>query len=270
MVKFRTYGNPPFQIALIHGGPGAAGEMEPVARALSEKTGILEPIQNELTVQGQIDELHEVLLDHADSPVILIGHSWGAWLSFIYAAKYPAKVKKLILVGSGPFEEHFVEHISANRLNRLSEVERTEYLHLLDVLHDADSGKEKGQLDRLGELAGRADRFEPLSELPCATPAKQLTENPERIYAGVWPEAAQLRKSGELLRLGSLITCPVVAIHGRQDPHPFDGVQEPLSRILKDFRMVVLDRCGHTPWLEKYACDAFYALLEKEIMETDR
>jgi len=32
----RKYGNRPYEVALVHGGPGAAGEMAPVAKELSK------------------------------------------------------------------------------------------------------------------------------------------------------------------------------------------------------------------------------------------
>ena len=67
------------------------------------------------------------------------------------------------------------------------------------------------------------------------------------IFQGVWKEAARLRTSGELLALGTRIECPVVAIHGDCDPHPAEGVREPLSRILPDFRFITLENCGHKP-----------------------
>jgi pimeloyl-ACP methyl ester carboxylesterase len=85
------------------------------------------------------------------------------------------------------------------------------------------------------------------------------------MYAAVWPEAARLRQTGELLRLAALIECPVVAIHGVYDPHPAEGVGTPLARTLRDFHMVVLDKCGHAPWRERYAADAFYDLLDREL-----
>jgi hypothetical protein len=40
----RLYGRPPYRIAVLHGGPGAAGEMKPVAEALSADFGFLEPL----------------------------------------------------------------------------------------------------------------------------------------------------------------------------------------------------------------------------------
>jgi len=81
----------------------------------------------------------------------------------------------------------------------------------------------------------------------------------------VWPDAAELRRSGELLRLGKHIKCPVVAIHGDYDPHPAEGVQKLLSAILQIFRFILLKDCGHRPWIEREAKDEFYGILKKEL-----
>jgi pimeloyl-ACP methyl ester carboxylesterase len=76
-----------------------------------------------------------------------------------------------------------------------------------------------------------------------------------------------MRQSGELLALAGQIRCPVVAIHGDYDPHPAEGVQEPLSATLGHFRFILLEKCGHTPWMERQARDAFYAILKKECID---
>ncbi|MEJ2624244.1 MAG: alpha/beta fold hydrolase [Pseudolabrys sp.] len=41
-----------------------------------------------------------VLVDHVGAPVDLIGLCQGGWLALIYAARFPAKVRKLVLVGA--------------------------------------------------------------------------------------------------------------------------------------------------------------------------
>ena len=69
----------------------------------------------------------------------------------------------------------------------------------------------------------------------------------------------------ELLELGKKINCPIVAIHGDYDPHLAEGVKEPLTRVLKDFRFVLLEKCGHEPWLERYARHEFYRILKREV-----
>ncbi|MBM7623663.1 alpha/beta hydrolase [Sporohalobacter salinus] len=107
MKNLRKYGESPFRVAVIHGGPGAPGEMAPVAKKLSFEVGILEPLQTETSIEEQVEELKTVLEKHGEIPVMLIGYSWGTWLSFIFAANYPSLVKKIILVGSGPFKEKY-------------------------------------------------------------------------------------------------------------------------------------------------------------------
>ncbi len=60
------------------------------------------------------------------------------------------------------------------------------------------------------------------------------------------------------------MTCPVVAIHGDGDPHSAEGIQEPLAANVKDFRMVMLEKCGHHLWCERHALETFYELLAHE------
>lgn len=261
MNKVRKYGAEPYRVALLHGGPGGAGAMEPVANELSKSFGVLEPIQNGKSVKAQVEELKLVLEENAGGPIVLAGHSWGAWLAFILAAEHPALVKKLVLLSAGPFEEKYAARIAERRVARLKEQERDEYFRLLKALELPGRAGKNALLDRLGELAGKADMFDPLLPQPASTPALELTENPGEIFASVWPQAAAMRKSGELLALASRIACPVIALHGDSDSHPVEGVKEPLEKALKNFRMVVLEKCGHTPWLEKQATGPFYRAL---------
>jgi pimeloyl-ACP methyl ester carboxylesterase len=261
MKNLRKYGEPPYSVAVVHGGPGAPGSIAPVARELSRNTGVLEPLQTEDSLEGQIEELREVLGKNADIPVILVGHSWGAMLSFIVTALYPSLVKKLILVGSGPFEQRYAENIDGERLTRLSEKERIEVLNLIDIIDGEAGGDKDKAMAWLGELTAIADTYAPLPLEKWPGPL----EVSEEINRKVWAEAKKLRLSGELLELGKRIRCPVVAIHGDYDPHPAEGVRGPLSGVLRDFRFILLEKCGHEPWLEKYARDTFYEVLQREL-----
>ena len=259
MLNLRKYGHMPFRIAVIHGGPGAPGEMAPVARELSSVAGILEPLQTATTFEGQVRELKTVLQKNAALPATLIGFSWGALLSFIFAARYPSFVRKLILVGSAPYEDKYAADITQTRLNRLSERERAEALSLMCTLNDLSIVAKNTPLARLGNLLSKADSYDPLPH------NDEILECRYDVFQGVWGEAEQLRNSGKLLELGRRIKCPVVAIHGDYDPHPAAGVNEPLSRVLRDFRFILLEKCGHRPWLERSARDRFYNILRHEL-----
>jgi len=58
----------------------------------------------------------------------------------------------------------------------------------------------------------------------------------------------------------------VVALHGDYDPHPAEGVQKPLAATLKNFRFILLEKCGHKPWIERQSRDKFYAILKEELL----
>jgi len=259
MENLRKYGNKPFKVAVIHGGPGAPGEMAPVARELSSVRGVLEPLQTATTVEGQVQELKAVLEEDGDLPVTLIGFSWGAMLSFIFAAQYPSLVKKLILISSGAYEEKYAVNIMKTRLIRLSEEERGEALSMIETLNDPAIEDKNTPLARLGKLISKADSYNPLPH------DSEILESQYDIYQSVWEQASELRSSGKLLELGKRIQCPVVAIHGDYDPHLAEGVKAPLSRVLKDFRFILLEKCGHYPWIEQGARDRFYDILKKEV-----
>ena len=261
--NLRKYGKSPFNIALLHGGPGVPGEMAPVARELSALKSVLEPLQTAESLEGQVRELYDVLNKNGSLPVTLIGWSWGAMLGFIFTAKYPRMVKKLILVGSAMFEQKYAEKIMEIRLNRLDKKERTEVLALIEDLNDPlVEDKEKDFLmSRFGRLLFKSDSYNPV---PYRNEALGHQYN---IFREVWKDAEKLRSSGELLKMGKQIRCPVVAIHGDYDPHPYQGVQKPLSRIIKDFRFILLKNCGHHPWFEREASDKFYDILKKELYQ---
>ncbi|MDU5144539.1 MAG: alpha/beta hydrolase [Paenibacillus dendritiformis] len=258
MNSIRIHGNAPYSVALAHGGPGAAGEMAPVAAALSRHAGILELHQTKYSIDELVAEMKDQLVASGHPPVTVIGHSWGAWLGFLFAARHPGLVRKLILVGSGPFEEAYAQEIMSTRMTRLSAEERAEWNSIMSKL---GAGEALPDLTRLDELMSKADTYEPLEDAPKAEPIAVNAEQHGRI----WAEASALRRSGQLLEHGKRIACPVVAIHGEHDPHPYQGVFAPLTEVLNGVTCILLPRCGHTPWMERHASHAFYDILGGQI-----
>lgn len=269
MDNLRRYGPSPYKLAVIHGGPGAPGEMAPVARELLSieglEGGVLEPLQTATTLEGQILELKNILEEKGTLPIILIGFSWGAMLSFIFTARYPQFVKKLILIGSGPYEEKYAKDIMSTRISRLGKEDWENFLSLTEFLNKPSDkklysgGDKDSALCDFGKLMSKVDAYNPLPY------EDELLNCNYDIFRQVWEEASELRKSGRLLELGKNISCPIVAIHGDYDPHPFKGVKEPLSRILSNFRFILLEKCGHRPWIEREAKKNFYKVLKQEI-----
>jgi pimeloyl-ACP methyl ester carboxylesterase len=157
MRNARFYGKAPFGVAILHGGPGAPGEVAPVARELSRDIGVIEPMQKADSIDGQVEELRSLLNKRARLPVDLVGHSWGAWLGFIFTARHPGLVRKLVMIGSGPFEQRYAARISETRRGRMDEDDRSEMSSVLKHLEHPAARESEGLLRRLGELSGKTD-----------------------------------------------------------------------------------------------------------------
>lgn len=259
--RVRQYGEGPYRLAVLHGGPGAAGSAASVARELGRDFGVLEPIQTALTAAGQIEELKAQLEAHAELPAVLIGHSWGAMLAYMFAGRYPRMVRKLILVGSGVFEEQYAEQIKDIRMSRVPPELREEAAELMSCLGSLTDENRDAVLSRLCEVMGRSDYYDPLPHEPDLEPLDFMPD----VHARVWSDAKALRQSGEMLRMGRGIGCPLVIIHGDYDPHPVEGITEPLCKDEIPFRLIMLDKCGHEPWIERHARDEFFRLLRREL-----
>ncbi len=261
--RIHKHGPVPYRAAVLHGGPGAPGSAAVLARELSGICGVLEPWQTGNTISELLDELRRDLTSCGHPPVILVGHSWGAWLGWIFAAHHPELVSKLVLVGSGPFEQHYADDLMARRLARLSAKEQAEARSLMAALGAggcAAAPPAAEVLSRFGRLMSKADAYDLLE-------ATQLDAGCNlQQHLALWAEGEGLRRSGELLALGASIECPVVAVQGDHDPHGCDGVRIPLGRVLRDFRFIGLDRCGHSPWLERWARDAFVDVMRRELI----
>lgn len=260
MESQRLYGEAPYSLVLVHGGPGARGELAGVARRLAGSShlpgvhrGVLEALQGRYTIAELMAELKATIAANCPSSVALVGYSWGAWLAGLYASTYNERVSRLILISSGPLESRYAEGISENRLSRMSGEEASTVRELL-----LRSRLEDEELAFLGRAIEKSDAYCPIAE----PEDKGGIEVSGGVYSAIWPAAEDLRRSGDLLKVFSRINCPVFIIHGEDDPHPWRGVVEPLEALGKNPELHLLRRCGHRPWRELYANGDFFEALE--------
>jgi pimeloyl-ACP methyl ester carboxylesterase len=259
-VKVRKYGMKPYRVAVLHGGPGAPGYMAPVARELSKKRGILEPLQTRDSLEGQIYELKGQLMDHADLPVVLIGSSWGAVLALFIAAGHKELVSKLVLIGSAVFDRNNSSRIEGIRLGRLSEAERKRYYELTAELENAPAERQNELAEEWGNIFFRTDVYDPL------TTDLETLEIQLDLNRKVWSDFAIIRdKPGLLKKKFSKIKIPTLVIHGEYDPHPIEGIRPFLEECISNTNFHIFPLCGHYPWIERHARESFFEILEKEI-----
>ncbi len=246
------HGTAPARIAVLHGGPGGAGEVAPLARALAAHGyDVLEPYQQQSSITGQIGELHSLIIQNGGAPLCLVGWSWGAWLAMLCAATHPDAVSNLVLVGAGPLDAEAAKTIAPTRRARLSADLQRELDQVQSQLHQPDA------LARFLDIYDIADSYA-RDDSPSA-----VVHFDNEIHKKVWAEARALRESGALLECAASIACPVLALHGADDPHPAQTLKRDLCNAVSQIEFRLLPRCGHKPWQERHAKDAFFAALEQ-------
>ena len=251
----RTHGEKPYKAAIVHGGPGARGSVKALAKELSKDHGVLEPFQTKYTMGELINELKDQIQQHTDKPLTLIGHSWGAWLSFLFAAEYPQLVKQLVLVSSAPLQEEYVPLIEKNRRKAVSAEQREVYDNAMAILRNEKSGDKDAAMQATAYFLHKSDNYDAVNEAE-----DEIMLDNKMLYT-VLVEASEMRRRNALYRKLKDIKCPVHVIHGDSDPHPFEGVINPLEEQGVDFKGYFLRRCGHTPFKERHAKEEFYNIM---------
>lgn len=257
--QFRKHGQGPYRVAVVHGGPGACGELSGVADELAKTRGVLEPLMTGATVNGQMEELGTILHNEAEEKVTLIGHSWGAMLSLLFAYRSPSVVGKLILVGCGPLDVKFASQVRKRRLALMGKEDRSYFLGLERADSKRTPSSPPIDLGTLEKIMEKTDLVDPLPG------SGSEVDFHESVFTSVWSEAVEMRRSGVFKKAASYVACPVTVIHGENDPHPVKGVVAPLSDSGKNPRVILLPRCGHEPWREKFVREQFFAALRREL-----
>lgn len=258
-IEVRRYGDAGPVVALLHGGPGAPGQMGPLARALSGLR-ILEPWQRRsggapLTVAVHVADLAAVLPPAA----ALVGWSWGAMLALSFAAAYPGRARALALVGCGTYDTITRQAYQDALADRLGDEGRQQAAALRREMAEVASDEEHDHLlGDLGELLGRAQAVDPLPEeegAPVWVDARGSAET--------WEDALRLQADGVEPAAFAAIGCPVLMLHGDEDPHPGPATRDLLRRFVPQIRYQGFPRCGHQPWAERHAREPFLAALRE-------
>lgn len=255
----RKHGEKPYHIVVLHGGPGAAGSAYGLAKMLSETHGVLEPMQSRDTISGLENELENQIDTNCTGKVTLVGHSWGALLAGLFAEKYPFLVKKIVLIGCAPLDAEYAPDIILRRKHNMTGGEREEFGHILKCLDDKNITDKDIYLLRLGKICDKADGYEEFQD------EQESVNLDSELYEKIWKEACHIRESGEMLKRFKKIQCPVVLIQGIYDPHPVEGIMSPLAGSNVALKTFILEKCGHTPWKEKYAVEEFKQILNEEL-----
>lgn len=255
----RTYGTDGPEVIVLHGGPGAVGNAAPIARGLEDAFRVYEPWQRgsgptPLTVARHVFDLDGTIALHCGEPPFLVGESWGAMLALAYAAEHPERVRGLVLVGCGTFDEVARAKLRETLRERQSAALRGELSELAASAMDADALQAE-----LYRLTQSLYDFEPI------TLEDEDLDEPFDMqgHQETWEDMVRLQAEGIYPAAFAAIRCPVLMLHGDYDPHPGELVRDSLLPYLPQLQYRELPRCGHSPWAERWAREEFFAALRE-------
>lgn len=260
-IQVRTYGQSGPTVLLLHGGPGAPGGMAPVARTLADSFHVLEPLQRgshdePLSVACHVADLHQVIASHCNGAhPALVGHSWGAMLALAYAAEHPDRASALALVGCGTFDTKARARLHEICAERMTPDIKQRLDRLEEEVPDPNE-----RLKTMGELLKPVYSFDPLPDADTGMTCDL------RAHEETWADMVRLQEQGVYPAAFSAIREPVVMLHGAYDPHPGTMIRDGLKDLMPQLEYREWPRCGHAPWLEKEASDAFYTFLREWLL----
>jgi pimeloyl-ACP methyl ester carboxylesterase len=258
-ITARAYGSSGPRVFVLHGGPGAAGYMAPVARALADAFRVLEPWQRgsgeePLTVARHVEDLHRLLeAQSAGEPPALVGHSWGAMLALAYAAAHPGQVRAIALIGCGTFDPAARNRMREICDRRMTPALRQRLQRLPEEIPDPDEC-----------LQARGSLLEPLYSYDViASDDEETADCDARANQETWNDMLRLQAEGVYPASFASITVPVIMLHGADDPHPGRMIRAGLAPFLPQLEYREWKHCGHYPWREREAREGFFTVLRE-------
>ncbi|MCK5114017.1 MAG: alpha/beta hydrolase [Phycisphaerae bacterium] len=253
------YGTSGRRVIVLHGGPGAAGNAEPIAKGLADEFRVLEPYQRSsgktpLTVATHIADIKELIETKCtDECPAIIGESWGAMLALAFATEHPALTGPIVLVGCGTFDPQTRRIFEETGESRMDEAQRKRISSLEQKFTDPDE-RRKAYFAEITPLYAYA---------PLPRPPKDLTNFDMRGHSETWNDMLQLQETGVYPKAFTDIKSPVLMLHGDYDPHPGLRTRDLLQQYIPQLEYHELEKCGHSPWEEKFARDDFFAILHE-------
>jgi proline iminopeptidase len=256
---YYTYGSGE-PIIILSGGPGIASHQEDdLAIELSKKyKSILfdqrgtgkswtSPFDSTtINLENAISDI-EMLRKHLKiNKLILSGHSWGAILASAYTAKYPDKVKNLILIGGGELSHDLTEIINESIDVRFQLSDTTSFYYWNDSLNikrepeKASYEKRKIQWSLLSYDRSKLDKI-----LEQAKHGEFNNQMNKLMWKSYFSKDRYLSQ-----QLNKKYKNKCLIIFGWQDPIAVTTLSS-YSKAYPKATVIGINKCGHMPSVEQ-------------------
>jgi len=267
------YGKPGApRLLVLHGGPGADHcYLLPQLLHLGEKHDLLFYDQRgggrsksdarvPITWKTHVEDLGALVQEHQLDPLSIVGYSWGAMLGLLYTLQHrenPHLIppSRLALINPAPLTLEYRRQFEAEfaRRQQSPEIQRLRDELVASNLRESDP---QAYRQRAFEL-GVAGYFSDPGKATDLTPFRVVG----RVQQSVWESLGDFDLIADLAG----VRLPSIIIHGRDDPIPLASSREAASAL--DTNLVVLDECGHVPYVEQPA--KLFASLDPFLDETN-
>lgn len=257
------------RILVLHGGPGAHHDyLLPHFLDLADRYDVVFYDQRgggrsrsddpaPITWETHVRDLALVADELVGAPPVIVGYSWGALLAMLYAiecaaGRHAPAPDRLALVDPAPVARVFRAQFEAEFARRA----RGPAIHAMRARLD-----ESGLRDR-DPAAYRQRGFEISVAAYFADPERAADLTPFRVTGRVQTQVWESLGDFDIEQALRTVHTPALIVHGRQDPIPLESSATAANAM--NARLIVLDDCGHVPYVERRAAlfSALHGFLE--------
>ncbi len=265
-------------IIIVHGGPGLdQGYLLPQMLELAkdhevifyDQRGSGRSLEANITpayVSSEqfTQDLDKLRLQLGFKKVVLIGHSWGGFLSMSYTIKYPDNVSSLILVGSAPADYQGQKAFSDEFNKRTQSIK-----HKIDPLFNTQTLNELSKQQINGIYR---DLFSVYFKNSSNVQKLTLDMSKESAIGGFNVLCLMLKTSYftpdcNLMPTLRKLNVPTLLIHGNQDIIPARTAKN-IQEAIPGSKIVYLNDCGHFPYIEKP--DEFFSSIRSFLSKVEK
>jgi proline iminopeptidase len=240
-------------LLVLHGGPGADQRyLQPQLLHLAERHDAVfydqrgggrspSDSREPITWRTQVDDLATVVAEFGFDPPSVVGFSWGALLALLAAGAGAIRPRRLVLIAPAPVTRVYRAQFEAEMARRQEDSAQIARRKALQAsgLRERDPEAYRQQSFEMS-IAGYFARPERARDL---TPFRVMG----RVQQSIWESLGDFDIRPELAG----VHCPALVIHGREDPVPLASSEDVAQAL--DAELVVIDDCGHVPYVEQPA-----------------
>ena len=261
------YGDPDApKLLVLHGGPGASHDyLLPQMLELAREHELVlydqrgggrsrhDDDRDPVTWRSHVEDLDALIAELGLEPPTVVGYSWGGLLALLHALERAAARASLptalALIDPAPLTRQYRAAFEAEFARRQSGP-------AVAALRADLAGS--GLRERDPE-AYRQRAFELSVAGYFSDPAAARDLTPFRVVGRVQQQVWESLGDYDVVASLAGLAVPAVFVHGREDPIPLASSEEGARAM--GARLVVLERCGHVPYVEQPA--ALFAALEE-------